>query len=119
MGKRVIRNYVRSHRIRTGLTQEDLAFLLDLDRGQTISRYEQNDLVPRLKTALIAAALFDVSSGELFPGLVQEVEQLLITRAKKLHSALTNKNIQDNPVLAHKRDFLIQTIKRLEARVNE
>ncbi len=116
--EKITRNYVRTHRKRSGLSQRDLAFLLGLQSSQMISRYEKSIRTPSLKIIIAASLLFDAPPGDLFPGLAREVELLLISRAKTLAAASKTKHISD-PVFSHKRDFLLSVLVRLEARDNE
>lgn len=114
MGK-TIDNYFRTHRKRSGLSTRDLAFLLGLRSSQIVSRYEYNNRIPSAKIMLAASILFNAPPGELFPGLVREVEYLLISRAK----TFTDEHKQiDNPQIQRKLDFLLDAMSRLEVRDN-
>jgi transcriptional regulator with XRE-family HTH domain len=79
-----LENYLRAHRKRSGLTQDDVAFLLGSRSGTKVSRYEQFRRLPTLPTALALEILFDVPGQDLFAGLYQEIERTLTRRAEDL-----------------------------------
>lgn len=81
-------NYLRTHRKRTGLTQDDLAFLLGCKSGTKVSRYERLIREPNLETAFACQAIFGVPAHELFPGIYQNVEQIIKQRAERLKEKL-------------------------------
>jgi len=82
-------NYLRSHRKRLGLTQDEVAFLLGAQSGAKVSRYEQFAREPSLATALACEVIFQTPTSELLGGLYQEIEQQVAERAK----ALTYRNV--------------------------
>jgi len=75
---------LKSHRKRSGLTQEELGFLLGLKKHSTVSRYEAGDRDPDLRTALAYKLLFDSDLRELFPGLFGEIRAEVARRARGL-----------------------------------
>jgi transcriptional regulator with XRE-family HTH domain len=80
-------NYLRTHRNRAALSQEEVAFLLGLkgmEKGSKVSRDEQLARTPNLETALAYAAIYDVPVKELFAGMYEEIEQAVAQRAKLL-----------------------------------
>ena len=77
-------NYLRSHRKRLALSQEEVAFLLGTQSGASVSRYEQFARVPSLETALAFEAIFQKPASELFGGLYQKVQQEVVARAQSL-----------------------------------
>ncbi len=81
-------NYLRSHRKRLRLSQEEVAFLLGAQSGAKVSRYEQFARVPSLETALAFEVIFQRSASELFGGLYQKVEREVTERAKTLTSRM-------------------------------
>jgi len=81
---RKLQNYVRSHRKRFGLTQDETAFLLGINSGAKVSRYETFQGVPSLKTALALQSLFGVPIAELFAGIYERVEKETSKRAQIL-----------------------------------
>jgi len=77
-------NYLRSNRKRLALSQDEIAFLLGVQSGAKLSRYEQFNREPSLATALALEVIFQRSVSELFDGLYKKVEREVATRAKVL-----------------------------------
>ena len=81
-------SYLRTHRKRGGLTQDEMAFLLGCQSGTKISRFERLARRPNLETALACQVVFGVPARELFPGLFAEVEKTVSGRARLLSERL-------------------------------
>jgi len=77
-------HYLRANRKRLALSQDDVAFLLGVQSGAKISRYEHFARVPSLETALACEVIFKRSASELFGGLYEKVEAEVAARAAKL-----------------------------------
>jgi len=87
MAPRIL-SYLRTHRKRGGLTQDEMAFLLGCQSGTKISRFERLARHPNLKTALACQVVFGAPAHKLFPGLFAEVEKTVIDRARLLSGQL-------------------------------
>ncbi len=83
-----LNNYLRSYRRRSGLSQNEVAFLLGSHDGGQVSRYEKGHRLPPLRTALAFTAILGVSIGTLFSGIQLSVDKEIITRTAKLRSKL-------------------------------
>ncbi len=79
---RKLPHYLRSERRRSGLSQEDIAALLDT-RVRAISRYERHGRLPPLATALAYEAVFGVPVAELFSGAYRAVRESIQARARR------------------------------------
>src|SRR5437762_2954715 len=77
-------NYLRAHRKRLFLSQDDVAFLLGVNSGAKVSRYEGFVRQAGLETALAYEAIFQTAVRNLFPALYRRIEQRVIERAKVL-----------------------------------
>ena len=77
-------NYLRAHRKRLGLSQDDVSFLLGALSGTKVCRYERFARDPSLKTALSFATVFQKPIEELFQGLTRKAEKQIAERAKVL-----------------------------------
>ena len=86
-------NYLRAHRKRLTLSQEEVAFLLGTQSGAKTCRYERFVRVPSLETALAYEVIFQKPVRELFGGLYHKVEQEVADRAR----ALGEKNNRRKP----------------------
>ncbi len=77
-------NYLRSSRKRSGLSQDEVAFLLGAQDGAKVCRYEKFMRQPSLETAFACQVIFRMSASELFAGLYQEVKEKIMARARSL-----------------------------------
>lgn len=85
-------NYLRPHRKRLALSQEEVAFLLGargMDKGIKVSRDENHARMPNLETALAYEAIYGKPVRELFAGLYARVERDVAERAKVLRHRKT------------------------------
>ena len=81
-------NYLRSYRLRWGLSQKELAYLLGWDRPDVISRIEKKQRPPTLALAMACFILFDVQAAELFPDLSAGIEHLMMARVQELYETI-------------------------------
>ena len=88
MPQRQFPNYLRTFRKRSGLSQDEVAFLLGGENGGMVSRYEQFNRVPSLETACAYEALFGVPTSQLFAGVSKKVSNRLGRRASPLANRL-------------------------------
>ena len=109
MGK--LRNYLRVYRRRWYLTQEELAFLLDYEAESFISRLERDERAVTLAVASTCQALFGVELRELFPALMEGLQDSLIARMQELSDRL----MQSEPTrkTLAKLDLLQEALARL------
>jgi transcriptional regulator with XRE-family HTH domain len=80
-------NYLRTHRKKLALSQEEVAFLLGgtgEHKGSKVSRDESFLREPSLRAALAYEAIYGKSVRELFAGLYEEIEKEVVKRAKIL-----------------------------------
>jgi transcriptional regulator with XRE-family HTH domain len=99
-------NYLRIHRKRLSLSQEEVAFLLGargLDKGIKVCRDENFVREPSLQAALAYEVIYGKPIRELFAGLYAQVEREVVERAGILRHRKTRKPKQ-------KRDEIINSI---------
>jgi DNA-binding XRE family transcriptional regulator len=87
-------NYLRTHRRRLALSQEEAAFLIGvrgMDKGIKVSRDENLAREPSLRTALAYESIYGRPVRELFAGLYEQVEQEVAQRARVLNYRKTAK----------------------------
>jgi transcriptional regulator with XRE-family HTH domain len=80
-------NYLRTHRKRLALSQEEAAYMLGINgesKGSKVSRDESFSREPSLQTALAYEAIYGRPVRELFAGLYEQAEQEVAKRAKIL-----------------------------------
>lgn len=83
-----LENYLKTYRRRSGLSQDEIAFLLGSSSGSKISRYERRARRPPLETALACEAIFHVPTRDLFAGLYRKVEKATQSQARLLTKRL-------------------------------
>jgi DNA-binding XRE family transcriptional regulator len=81
-------NYLRSSRRGTGLSQDEMAYLLGVRAGAIASRYERFKRRPALETALAYEAIFRTPVRELFAGIYEKAERSAARRACLLRKRL-------------------------------
>jgi transcriptional regulator with XRE-family HTH domain len=113
MKTRTAVNYLRSYRLRWGLSQKQLAYLLGWPRSEVISRIEKKQRAPSLKLVIACFILFGTPAAELFPDLTAGVEALVIARAWDFYE-----KIQGDPSKKTKKqiELLEDAIRRSEKR---
>src|SRR5215204_3379637 len=85
-------NYLRSFRLRWGLSQGELSKLLGWDRPDVISRIEKKQRLPSLKLVIACFILFGASAAELFPDISTGVERAVMASIWDMYES-----IQGNP----------------------
>lgn len=78
-------NYLRIHRKRLSLSQEEAAFLIGvngMNKGVKVCRDENNRREPSLEVALAYEVIYGKPVRELFAGLYEQVETTVAERAK-------------------------------------
>lgn len=96
-------NRVQALRQRNSLSEDDLAFLIDVRSHTTISRIEAGLTVPKLYGALALQVLFRQTPSEMFPDFYEAVEEEVMRRAKIMFDDLDG---LDDRQSAAKRTFL-------------
>lgn len=84
-------NYLRAQRRKSGLSQNEVAFLLGRMNGAQVSRYEKRRRLPSVETALACEVIFGVPIGELFAGVRDSIGKDIEKRRRELSSKLRTK----------------------------
>jgi transcriptional regulator with XRE-family HTH domain len=101
-------NYLRTHRKRIGLSQDEVAFLLGHGSIYAVSIHEHFHRAPQFHTLLAYLVILQQPVHELFAGEYQKVEQAVVRRATHLIGRLSTKS-PDQPTarkLAHLRAII-------------
>lgn len=77
-------NYIQMHRQRSGLSQEDVAFLVSITERGSVSRYEQGSRYPSLEILLALEMVLDQPIQKLFAGIAERVRENVSSRAGTL-----------------------------------
>jgi DNA-binding XRE family transcriptional regulator len=83
---------IRYHRVHSGLSQRELAYLLGYSSEGQVIRHERGTAVPPLLIALAYEAIFRRRVSELFPEFFRTVEQGIEMRIEEMERDLQNKS---------------------------
>ena len=83
-----LENYLRTYRKQSGLTQDEVGFLLGRHNGAQVSRYEKRHRLPPLETALACEEIFGIPVSELFAGVRQAVGRDIEKRRLEVRARL-------------------------------
>lgn len=103
-------NYLKTERLRCGLSQREFGELLGMT-GSAIGKVERNRCAPSLDLALAAEIVFGQPTCDLFPDLYELFEQEILLRAVALEFRLSG---QRDAVSERKRSHLSALINRLQ-----
>jgi DNA-binding XRE family transcriptional regulator len=92
-------NYIRVHRRRTGLTQEELSDVLGF-RVESVARHEQFYATPALQVAIGYQLIFRIPISELFAGLHDEVATDVEAKLLRLQERLGQRSAKDRDARA-------------------
>jgi len=108
---RLLPSYLHTLRKQGGLSQPDMAALFDVTKS-AMSRFENLSRQPTVELVIGAEVIFGKSAKEVFPALYQEIERIIVDRARILRDSLKT---QSDPVARKKLRLLAEFIKRAEA----
>jgi transcriptional regulator with XRE-family HTH domain len=105
--------YLKPHRRRVGLTQDELAALLGFKNGGVVSRLERVVRHPTLETAYAFEIILGKPSSELFPSLHTRVRQDVVARIRVRYEELQGNSSRANKI---KLDFFEDTLIKWDDR---
>ncbi|HEX3799297.1 MAG TPA: helix-turn-helix transcriptional regulator [Verrucomicrobiae bacterium] len=108
-------NYLKTHRKRLGLTQDEIAYLLGVKSGSKVSRYESFSRVPNLETALAYKVIFGRPANELLAGIYHKIEKEVAARAKTLERKMSRS--ESDSQTARKREALADIAARTSKKI--
>jgi DNA-binding XRE family transcriptional regulator len=102
MARPPLPNYIRTHRKRAQLTQDEVAFLVGVKSGAVVCRHERFRQAPNLQTVIAYEILFRTPVRTLYGGVNQTVQHKLGNRIRALirklarttHSRLTREKLE-------------------------
>ncbi len=100
MPSRKLPNYLRTHRKRAGLSQDEIAFLLGCRCAAKVSRYERNRRLPCARTVFAYEVIFGAPARELFAGVFETTQKETGRRAVELHRKF--QQLSQDPLTARK-----------------
>jgi transcriptional regulator with XRE-family HTH domain len=105
--------YLKPHRRRVGLTQEELAALLGFKNGAVVSRLERVVRHPTLETAYGFEIILGKPPAELFPSLHARVRKEVVARVRAHYEELQGNSSRSNKI---KLDFFEDTLSKWDDR---
>lgn len=98
-----VRCYLRTLRNQWGLTQEEVASLLNKGDRKRVKCVEAGDSRPNAREILAYQLIFGVPAHELFPRLCEQVDEAVMQGAYRLHQVL---EADQSPEADRKRQLL-------------
>lgn len=84
-------NYLRMYRKRTGLSEEEVAYLLGVEGGSNVGRHELRRRTPTLQRSLAYEVIYGEPAKKLFQGEYLNVEGEISRRARFLRARIAGK----------------------------
>ncbi len=97
-------NYLKMHRKRSGLSQDEMALLVGASHGSKVSRYEMSRVSPPLDILIAYEYVFGGSAERLFSGTHDRVASRVRRRAASMTRKL--RRAAPNPIRQRKLNFL-------------
>jgi transcriptional regulator with XRE-family HTH domain len=116
MTSRQLPNYLRTYRKRCGLSQSDLAYVVNLSGKSEWCQLERFHREPSYRTAKACGYAFGISTSKLFPGVDASTKKETARRMRKLRSRLAAKADATECVqrrITQKLDWLGQRLREL------
>lgn len=101
--------YLKTYRLKSGFTQDEIAILAGLSQGSEYSRFENGVRQPAVDMLIALTVILDAPMDELFPALHEEVEACVIARAEQMHRELQGTS-------GSKTELKLNTLERILAR---
>ena len=93
MKNRELKNHLRTHRKKSGLSQRQVGQLLGYDNQIQVSRHESAKAVPLLVSAFGYQIIFRVPMHVLFPGIYEEIRESIEERLGELEISLHSRTV--------------------------
>ncbi len=106
-------SYLRSHRLKSGMSQRELAELVGIIAHHQVSIHERSVAFPSLMAALSYQAIFGVPVAELFPGLYEPILVNIEMRLSEMEHRL-----QDSSAKGRSAEIIARKLEWLWARRN-
>ena len=100
-------NYLKTHRKRLGLSQDEVAYLLGVESAAKVCRYERFLRDPSFETLLALKIIFQRPADDLFGGSYQKIDLEVRKRARQLIQKLSKDKQSPS------RDRKLQTLKAI------
>lgn len=108
--------YLRTYRLRWGLTQPELARLLGIKSATHVSRLERGKRKPTAATILACVVIFGAEEVDVFPAIASEIKEDVLRRGYELYLDLQGK---PSKAIKLKLDLLEDMLRRAAPGPNE
>ncbi|HZS56798.1 MAG TPA: helix-turn-helix transcriptional regulator [Bryobacteraceae bacterium] len=88
--------YMRANRLKWGITQAELAYLLGLKTGSVVSRIERVKRQPGVMVVLACQVIFGTMPIELLPGHFSDIEDAVMRRVHEMDKKFKSKSSPKN-----------------------
>lgn len=101
-------SYLRSHRLKSGMSQRELANLIALIGDHQVSNHERSTAIPSLLVAITYQVIFGIPITELFPGLYETIGLAVEERLAEMEKRLEDSTAKGRKaqVIARKLEWL-------------
>jgi DNA-binding XRE family transcriptional regulator len=106
-------SYLRSHRLKSGLTQRELAELVGIVAHHQVSLHERSVAIPSLLAALTYQVIFCAPVSELFPGMYESISANVEDRLQWIE-----KSLQDSTAKGRAAEIIARKLEWLWERKN-
>jgi transcriptional regulator with XRE-family HTH domain len=87
-----IQNYLKAYRLKSGLSQQDIANIMAYKDSGEVSRHERGETIPGLVGALAYEVIFRVPTAKLFAGICEVVERDIESKIRTLELSLEHRS---------------------------
>ena len=114
MTRRPLDNYLRTHRKRAGLSQEEASQLVGLRNRIQFARYERYQAEPPLRVAFACEHVFGVPMAQLFAGLNTAVARQTRKRVQLFERRLhVTRALETSRQLQYKLQWISQRLRQV------
>ena len=111
-------NYLRTHRKKAGLSQQEASQLVGLKNRLQFARYEQYQCEPPLRVALACEQLFGIPAAKLFAGVSTAVAKGTRKRVQAFERSLPGDPEAELSLrLRHRLQWVMECLGRLSQRI--
>ena len=107
------KNYLKTVRLETGLSQEEVAYMLGLKSTAYLCRLEQRKCAPSIRIILGCRILYKATLDAIIPAYMKDIEEEVCERANTLLTSLRKK--EQTPLIRQK----INSLRRIVAQMDK
>lgn len=103
-------SYLRSHRLKSGMSQRELAELIGLIADHQVSNHERSAAIPSLLVAFSYQVIFHIAVADLFPGIFETIRLNVEERLDQMERTLQDSSAKGRAAqdIARKLEWLAE-----------